>query len=89
MPSGMLFTSFETYDVTTVRASTPMYLARVKSMGIKMVLSGEGADEIFGVTYNFFKAPDAKTFMMKPFEIKPSYTCMIVCEQTKFGNMGS
>lgn len=42
----------ETYDVTTVRASTPMYLlARViKSMGIKMVLSGEGADEVFGVT---------------------------------------
>ena len=54
----------ETYDVTTVRASTPMYLlARViKSMGIKMVLSGEGADEIFGGYLYFHKAPDAKAF---------------------------
>ncbi|MCQ2256843.1 MAG: asparagine synthase B [Bacteroidaceae bacterium] len=54
----------ETYDVTTVRASTPMYLlARViKSMGIKMVLSGEGADEVFGGYLYFHKAPDAKEF---------------------------
>ncbi len=54
----------ETYDVTTVRASTPMYLlARViKSMGIKMVLSGEGADEIFGGYLYFHKAPDPKAF---------------------------
>ena len=54
----------ETYDVTTVRASTPMYLlARViKSMGIKMVLSGEGADEIFGGYLYFHKAPTAKDF---------------------------
>ena len=54
----------ETYDVTTVSASTPMYLlARViKSMGIKMVLSGEGADEIFGGYLYFHKAPDAKAF---------------------------
>jgi asparagine synthase (glutamine-hydrolysing) len=54
----------ETYDVTTVRASTPMYLlARViKSMGIKMVLSGEGADEIFGGYLYFHKAPDARSF---------------------------
>ena len=52
----------ETYDVTTVRASTPMYLlARViKSMGIKMVLSGEGSDEIFGGYLYFHKAPSAK-----------------------------
>ena len=54
----------ETYDVTTVRASTPMYLlARViKSMGIKMVLSGEGADEVFGGYLYFHKAPNAEAF---------------------------
>ncbi len=54
----------ETYDVTTVRASTPMYLlARIiKSMGIKMVLSGEGADEIFGGYLYFHKAPSARDF---------------------------
>ena len=54
----------ETYDVTTIRASTPMYLmARViKSMGIKMVISGEGADEIFGGYLYFHKAPNAEEF---------------------------
>lgn len=56
--------NLETYDITTIRASTPMYLmARViKSMGIKMVLSGEGADEIFGGYLYFHKAPDAEEF---------------------------
>ena len=56
--------NLETYDITTVRASTPMYLmARViKSMGIKMVLSGEGADEIFGGYLYFHKAPNPREF---------------------------
>ncbi len=54
----------ETYDITTIRASTPMYLmARaIKAMGIKMVLSGEGSDEIFGGYLYFHKAPSAKEF---------------------------
>ncbi|MEZ9146678.1 asparagine synthase B [Vibrio sp. 10N.286.52.C3] len=54
----------ETYDVTTIRASTPMYLLarKIKAMGIKMVLSGEGADEIFGGYLYFHKAPNAKEF---------------------------
>ena len=54
----------ETYDVTTIRASTPMYLLarKIKAMGIKMVLSGEGADEIFGGYLYFHKAPNAKAF---------------------------
>jgi asparagine synthase (glutamine-hydrolysing) len=54
----------ETYDVTSIRASTPMYLLarKIKAMGIKMVLSGEGADEIFGGYLYFHKAPDARAF---------------------------
>jgi asparagine synthase (glutamine-hydrolysing) len=54
----------ETYDVTTIRAATPMYLMarRIKAMGVKMVLSGEGADEVFGGYLYFHKAPNAKEF---------------------------
>jgi asparagine synthase (glutamine-hydrolysing) len=54
----------ESYDVTTVRASTPMYLMarKIRAMGIKMVLSGEGADEVFGGYLYFHKAPNGKEF---------------------------
>jgi asparagine synthase (glutamine-hydrolysing) len=57
--------SIETYDITTIRASTPMYLMsrKIKAMGIKMVLSGEGADEVFGGYLYFDKAPNAQQFM--------------------------
>ena len=50
----------ETYDVTTIRASTPMFLMsrKIKSLGVKMVLSGEGSDEIFGGYLYFHKAPN-------------------------------
>ena len=54
----------ETYDVTTIRASTPMFLLsrKIKAMGVKMVLSGEGSDEIFGGYLYFHNAPDKKAF---------------------------
>ena len=56
--------ALETYDLTTVRASTPMYLMsrKIKAMGIKMVLSGEGADEVFGGYLYFHKAPNGQEF---------------------------
>ncbi|CAM9883495.1 unnamed protein product, partial [Choristocarpus tenellus] len=54
----------ETYDTTTIRASTPMFLMarKIKAMGVKMVLSGEGADEVFGGYLYFHKAPTAQEF---------------------------
>lgn len=56
--------TLETYDVTTIRASTPMYLMarKIKAMGIKMVLSGEGADEMFGGYLYFHKCPNKQEF---------------------------
>ena len=54
----------ETYDVTTIRASTPMFLMsrKIKSLGVKMVMSGEGADEVFGGYLYFHKAPNKEEF---------------------------
>ncbi len=71
----------ETCDVTTVRASTPMYLLarRIKAMGVKMVLSGEGSDEIFGGYLYFHKAPDAEAFheeTVRKLDALHSYDCL-------------
>jgi asparagine synthase (glutamine-hydrolysing) len=71
----------ETYDVTTVRASAPHYLMarKIKSMGVKMVLSGEGADEIFGGYLYFHKAPDAKEFheeTVRKLSMLSKYDCL-------------
>ena len=71
----------ETYDVTTIRASTPMYLLarRIKSMGVKMVLSGEGSDEIFGGYLYFHKAPSAEAFhdeTVRKIDALHSYDCL-------------
>lgn len=54
----------ETYDVTTIRASTPMFLMsrKIKSLGVKMVISGEGSDEVFGGYLYFHKAPNKEEF---------------------------
>lgn len=71
----------ETYDVTTIRASTPMYLLarRIKAMGVKMVLSGEGSDEIFGGYLYFHKAPDARAFheeLVRKLDALHQYDCL-------------
>jgi asparagine synthase (glutamine-hydrolysing) len=71
----------ETYDVTTIRASTPMYLLarRIKAMGVKMVLSGEGSDEIFGGYLYFHKAPDAREFhdeLVRKLDALHNYDCL-------------
>ena len=71
----------ETYNVTTIRASTPMYLMarKIKSMGVKMVLSGEGADEIFGGYLYFHKAPDAREFheeTVRKLSMLSKYDCL-------------
>ncbi|MGB8715738.1 MAG: asparagine synthase B [Rhodanobacteraceae bacterium] len=71
----------ETCDVTTIRASTPMYLLarRIKAMGVKMVLSGEGSDEIFGGYLYFHKAPDARSFheeTVRKLDALHSYDCL-------------
>ena len=71
----------ETYDVTTIRASTPMYLLarRIKAMGVKMVLSGEGSDEIFGGYLYFHKAPDAREFhdeLVRKLDALHDYDCL-------------
>ena len=71
----------ETFDMTTIRASTPMFLLarRIKAMGVKMVLSGEGADEIFGGYLYFHKAPDARQFheeLVRKLDALHSYDCL-------------
>ena len=71
----------ETYDVTTIRASTPMFLLarRIKAMGVKMVLSGEGSDEIFGGYLYFHKAPDAREFheeLVRKLDALHDYDCL-------------
>ncbi|MDV3468045.1 asparagine synthase B [Stenotrophomonas sp. C3(2023)] len=71
----------ETYDVTTIRASTPMFLLarRIKAMGVKMVLSGEGSDEIFGGYLYFHKAPDAQQFheeLVRKLDTLHNYDCL-------------
>ena len=71
----------ETYDVTTVRASTPMFLLarRIRAMGVKMVLSGEGADEVFGGYLYFHKAPNGREFhqeTLRKLALLSKYDCL-------------
>ena len=81
----------ETYDITTVRASTPMYLlARViKSMGIKMVLSGEGAERCSAVTFTSTRRPPRKPFTKKPCASSPNCICTTAPCQQKPCSLGS
>lgn len=71
----------ESYDVTSIRASTPMFLLarRIKAMGVKMVLSGEGSDEIFGGYLYFHKAPNAREFheeLIRKLDALNNYDCL-------------
>lgn len=71
----------ETFDVTTIRASTPMFLLarRIKAMGVKMVLSGEGSDEVFGGYLYFHKAPNAREFheeLVRKIDALHQYDCL-------------
>ena len=71
----------ETFDTTTIRAGTPMYLMarKIKSMGIKMVLSGEGSDEVFGGYLYFHMAPDAREFheeLVRKLSALSKYDCL-------------
>ncbi len=71
----------ETYDVTSIRASTPMFLLarRIKAMGVKMVLSGEGSDEMFGGYLYFHKAPNAREFhdeLVRKIDALHNYDCL-------------
>lgn len=77
----------ETYDVTTIRASTPMFLLarRIKAMGMKMVLSGEGSDEVFGGYLYFHKAPNAREFheeTIRKLDALHNYDCLRVNKAT-------
>jgi asparagine synthase (glutamine-hydrolysing) len=74
----------ETYDVTTIRASTPMYLMsrKIKALGIKMVLSGEGSDEIFAGYLYFHKAPNAGELHRETLRKLSSCTCSTTCGRT-------
>ncbi|KAF3058702.1 Asparagine synthetase [glutamine-hydrolyzing] 2 [Daldinia childiae] len=80
----------ETYDVTTIRASTPMYLLsrKIKAMGIKMVLSGEGSDEIFGGYLYFHAAPDKRLFMKRPSAESRTSILQIAYELTSLLRLG-
>ena len=80
----------ESYDVTSIRASTPMFLLsrKIKSIGVKMVLSGEGSDEIFGGYLYFLKAPNNENILMNVLEELNNYLTLIILEQIKVQWLG-